>query len=262
VYIETGGLILGRLSENNAREGMEETMTQVTELTEAWTKQWGSAEWDIGESVALDSNDNIYVTGWTEGDIDGNDDAGKADIVLTKWSGDGTEQWTRQWGSADLDYGNSVAIDSNDNIYVTGTTGGDLDGNNNAGWSDIFLTKWDADGTEQWTRQWGSEETDYGNSVTVDSVGNIYVTGTTGGNLDGNTNAGWYDIFLTKWSGDGTKQWTRQWGSEETDSVQSASLDSKGNIYVTGWTEGGLSGNAEAVRYEIFLTKWSGEDKK
>ena len=45
-----------------------------------------------------------------------------------------------------------------------------------------------------------------GRGVTTDSSGNIYVTGETRGNLDGNTNSGGKDIFLVKYNSDGVKQ--------------------------------------------------------
>ncbi|HNT28202.1 MAG TPA: DUF1566 domain-containing protein, partial [bacterium] len=61
------------------------------------------------------------------------------------------------------------------------------------------------------TKQWGTSQTEYGRSVAIDSNGNIFVTGHTGGDLDGNTNAGnGYDIFLTKWNANGTKAWTKE----------------------------------------------------
>ena len=47
---------------------------------------------------------------------------------------------------------------------------------------------------------------DSGNGVTTDSSGNIYVTGSTWGGLDGNTSSGSYDIFLVKYNSDGVKQ--------------------------------------------------------
>ena len=64
----------------------------------------------------------------------------------------------------------------------------------------------------KWTKQLGTSSYDYGNGVTTDSSGNIYVTGYTGGGLDGNTNPGsgsgfvTNDIFLVKYDSSGTKQ--------------------------------------------------------
>jgi len=124
-----------------------------------------------------------------------------------------TKQWTKQLGTSTWDEGKDVTTDSSGNIYVTGYTGGGLDGNTNSGSYDIFLVKYNSSGTKQWTKQLGTSSSDSGNGVTTDSSGNIYVTGDTEGGLDGNTSLGSYDIFLVKYNSSGTKQWTKQLGT-------------------------------------------------
>ena len=60
--------------------------------------------------------------------------------------------------------------------------------------------------TSTWTKQLGTSYSDEGTGVTTDSSGNIYVTGKTGGDLDGNTSSGGNDIILVKYNSDGVKQ--------------------------------------------------------
>ena len=79
-------------------------------------------------------------------------------------------------------------------------------GNTSSGGDDIVLVKYNSSGTKQWTKQLGTSSGDYGNDVTTDSSGNIYVTGYTGGGLDGNTHFGDRDIFLVKYNSSGIKQ--------------------------------------------------------
>ena len=67
-----------------------------------------------------------------------------------------TKQWTRQLGSSGFDEGYGVTVDSSDNIYVTGSTKGGLDGNTSSGGNDIFLVKYNSSGTKQWTKQLGT----------------------------------------------------------------------------------------------------------
>jgi hypothetical protein len=57
--------------------------------------------------------------------------------------------WTKQFGTSSGDYGGGVTTDSSDNIYVTGSTDGGLDGNTNSGLRDIFLVKYNSDGVLQ-----------------------------------------------------------------------------------------------------------------
>ena len=77
---------------------------------------------DYGNDVTTDSSGNIYVTGYTGGELDGNTTSGNHDIVLVKYNSTGTKQWTKQLGTSSGDYGNDVTTDSSDNIYVTGYT--------------------------------------------------------------------------------------------------------------------------------------------
>ena len=57
-----------------------------------------------------------------------------------------------------------------------------------------------------WTKQLGTSSEDWAFGVATDSSGNVYVTGTTEGGLDGNTSAGRKDIFVVKYNSSGTKQ--------------------------------------------------------
>ncbi|HSA32863.1 MAG TPA: SBBP repeat-containing protein [bacterium] len=222
----------------------------------AWTKQWGSSGQDNGSALAVDGDGNIFVVGETADALDGNTAMGGWDIFLTKWNTDGTKAWTKQSGTASGNSAEGVAINSNGDIFVTGNTQGALDGNTSSGGYDIFLTKWSTDGTKSWTKQWGTSFDDYGYSLAVDSDGNIFVAGITEGALDGNISMGSCDLFLTKWDADGTKVWTRQWGTSVCDEGASVAVDGAGNIFVTGSTEGALDGNTPAGHYDLFLTKW------
>ncbi len=227
--------------------------------TKQWTKQLGTSSTDYGYGVTVDSSDNIYVTGHTEGDLDNNTNSGSSDLFLVKYNSSGTKQWTQQLGTSSLDDGRGVTVDSSDNIYVTGTTGGGLDGNTGLGGADIFLVKYNSSGTKQWTQQLGTSSNDYGRGVAVDSSDNIYVTGYTEGGLDNNTNSGDTDIFLVKYNSSGTKQWTKQLGTESRDHGYGIVKDSSDNIYVTGYTEGGLDGNTNSGAYDLFLVKYNSD---
>ena len=154
----------------------------------------------------MDSSNNIYVTGTTGGGLDGNTGLGGADIFLVKYNSSGTKQWTKQFGSSSNEFARDVTIDSTDNIYVTGFTGGGLDGNTNSGSEDLYLVKYNSSGTKQWIQQLGTESIDRGYGIVKDSSDNIYVTGYTEGGLDGNTNSGDNDTFLVKYNSDGVLQ--------------------------------------------------------
>ncbi len=60
--------------------------------TKQWTKLLGTPSSDTGRGVTTDSSGNIYVTGGTEGRLDGNTNSGSYDIFLVKYSSSGTKQ--------------------------------------------------------------------------------------------------------------------------------------------------------------------------
>ncbi len=226
--------------------------------TMAWIKQWGSTKDDEGRDVGLDIEGNIFVVGYA-GALSDSKPGDEGEAFLTKWNNDGVKQWTRQWKVG----GSSLAVDAVGNIFVTGGASS-TEGNPSFGSSDIFLTKVNGNGDFQWTKQWGSSEYERGNSVSVDPSGNIFVTGSTAGSIDGNTYAGGeseyiHDVFLTKWNADGTKAWTKQWGTGQDESGYSVATDDFSNVFVAGRTRGALHKQKNIGDYDIFLTKWSAE---
>ncbi len=226
------------------------------------TKQWGSNDSDEGKSVAVDNSGNVFVTGNVRDDLDGNTNVGENDIFLTKFDNEGNKLWSKQWGTTENDKGNSVAIDGSGNVFVTGYTEDGLDENTNAGGVDVFLNKFDNEGNKLWTKQWGTIGEDKGNSVAVDNSGNVFVIGSTFGDLDGNINNGGFDMFLTKFDNDGIKLWTKQWGSISWDNAFSVAVDSSGNVFITGMTTESLDGNTFIGIADIFLTKFDNEGNK
>ncbi|MBU0479357.1 SBBP repeat-containing protein, partial [bacterium] len=221
-----------------------------------WTRQFGSMSDDTSNNVALDGNGNIYLAGSTRGDLDGNKNMGISDIFLTKRDFYGNRLWTKMLGSSYTDYGESLAIGKSGNIYVTGFAGDDLGEKTYMGDGDIFLAKYDPSGNRLWTRMLGSTAGDIAYGITLDQNENIYLTGKTSGNLDGNKNTGNEDIFLVKYDPSGKKFWTKQIGSKDSDIASSVAIDKSGNIYLSGYTNGALDGNANIGAYDLFLMKF------
>ena len=202
------------------------------------------------------------MTGGTNGGLDGNTNAGNTDLFVVKYSSSGTKQWTKQLGSSSRDSANGVATDSSGNIYVTGTTYWELDGNTSAGKADLFVVKYNSSGIKQWTNQLGTWDSDFANGVATDSSGNVYVTGSTYRNLDGNTSAGNADLFVVKYNSSGTKQWTKQLGSSSDDYANGIVTDSSGSVYISGTTYGGLDRNTIAGNADVFVVKYNSSGTK
>lgn len=251
------GYTAGNLDGENNEGGNDIFLAKYNESgAKQWVKLLGTASEESGYDVAVDSTNNIYVTGYTDGDLDGQINDGGHDIFLAKYDTNGTRLWTKLLGTALHDYGYGVATDSTGNIYVTGRTYGNLDGQMNAGNDDIFLTKYDTNGTRLWTILLGTAFPEYGYGIVVGSTDNIYITGPTDGNLDGKVNSGGHDIFLAKYDGAGAKKWVVLLGTEFNDWGRRVTEDSSGNIYVTGQTYGNLDGQINAGSGDIFLAKY------
>ena len=95
------------------------------------------------------------------------------------------------------------------------------------------------------TKQLGAaDQITFGNALATDSGGHVYVAGSTKGGLDGNTLTGTYDFYLSKYSSSGVRLYTKQLGVAGRDTVATAvATDANDNVYVAGYTTGGLYGN-------------------
>jgi len=258
-----------------------------------WIDQYGTSIYDTsgyrsdhGKSVATDSNGNIYVTGDVGASLDGETyNGGTADMFISKYDATGTRLWSRLLGSSsdnyyNRDYGKSIAIDSNDNIYVGGWTSGILPGqtsdDNQNG--DGFLVKYNTGGQLIWTRQFGMigfvdvngadvevETTDQVEAVTTDASGNIYVTGRSYRGTTVND-----QVFIKKFDAEGVELWGRQLSSLNphpaiVDQVTSITADSYGDVYVAGYTGDVFpnvsvnDNNINIGRTDAFLAKYDAE---
>ena len=159
----------------------------------------------------------------------------------------------------------SIALDSSGNFFVGGcTTGNGLDGINLSGTQDAFITKYNSSPVRQWTKLLGvSSATTFGQSVSTDSSGNVFVGGYTNGSVDGNTLAGTQDIVVAKYNSSGTKQWTRQQGvTSVTVFGVSTTSDTSDSLFIAGCTDGGLDGNALTGTSDAFVTKFNSAGAK
>jgi hypothetical protein len=220
-----------------------------------WTRQFGTDQHDRSLGVAIDELGNAYVSGYTQGSLGGTN-AGSADAFLRKYDSSGTIQWTRQLGTNAFDFSNGVATDGLGHIYIAGGTNGSLAGAN-AGDTDAFLSKYDAAGNLQWTRQIGTSAFDSNRSVAADLLGNVFVTGSTAGDLGG-TGAGSYDGYISKYDSSGALQWIRQFGSSHFDESVSVTTDGLGGAIISGYTAGSLFGPhiGSTNFYDAFVSKY------
>jgi parallel beta-helix repeat protein len=189
--------------------------------TQAWN--WTdnpSGGSDLIESIAVDQEGNLYPTGHDK--IFGNDQ-----WRVVKLYPNGTQAWN--WTdnpSGNDDQANSVAVDSQGNVYAAGMDG--LYGSSNTQWRVVKLYP---NGTQAWN--WtdnpssGNDMVESG-SISVDSSGNVYAAGTD--YFYGN-----YQWRVVKLYPNGTQAWN--WTdnpSGGSDAALAIATDSSGNIYTAG----------------------------
>ena len=97
------------------------TAALTTPAVASWTQQLGTSANDIAQGIATDSSGNVYVTGYTQGALDGSN-AGYDDLFVVKYDSAGDRKWTKQLGTSSRDDATGIATDSSGNVYVTGYT--------------------------------------------------------------------------------------------------------------------------------------------
>jgi hypothetical protein len=164
------------------------------------------------------------------------------------------------WGNTSGDsFAWDVAVDGSNGYAFVGETQAtllDLGGGGltpSLGLRDAIIGRYDAAGTEQWSRQFGSAGEDIAYGVAIDDAGDVYVAGYFSGTLDltGDVAVGLTDVFIAKFNGaTGANIWVTPLGDAELDQARAIAVNGAGTVIaVTGWFEGSIDvGNgAEAA---------------
>ena len=167
---------------------------------------------------------------------------------MVKFNTNGDIIWTNQIGTI-YDIPQSVTLDTHNNIYVTGSTRGSLDGSSRSSFDrDVFLIKFNDNGSLIWSKQFGINGDEIGYSIAIDNENQIYITGKAGNNLDGKGTATGRE-FIVKYLPDGTQDWLKQLGNIGS----SISVNNLGELVVAGSVSGDLNGNKNAGGEDFFL---------
>ena len=248
--ISVAGFISGGSSDNTFVIKLSASGSQL------WLQQFNSPGDDRANGITIDSSDNIYITGEASGSLFGNSNAGGIDCYVAKYDVNGSQLWVKQFGTSSEDHSTGISAEKNGNVYVTGYSNGSLPGNSNLGNNDAFVVKYDASGNQIWVKQFGTSGEDRASGIVTDSSGNVYVSGYSSGTLPGNKNLGSNDAFIAKYNATGTQLWIKQFGTSSDDYAKGISIDTSGNIYVTGYSNGSLPGNKNLGSNDAFAAKY------
>ena len=226
----------------------------------AYSTYLGGPGEDLGYGVAVDHAGNAYLTGFASAGFPTTPhvyqvtSAGPPDAFVTKFSSSGTLVWSTFLGGLSTDYGFGIAVDQNENAYVTGVSysptfpGAPPGGaqTSNAGFGDAFVAKLksDASGLSYFTFLGGSE-TDYAEAISVNpTTGIAVISGETNSiNLPVTSGAfqkqlkGGENGFVAKLNPSGSVfSYATYLGGSRSDSLRGIALDAAGDAYVAGYT--------------------------
>lgn len=228
-----------------------------------WAKQMGGAETDSPLDIKIDNEGNILLAGIFRSTVDFDPGDGVFnltayygyDAFVAKYDASGNFIWAKQiGGNADFDQATSLIKDSETgNIFITGIFGGSVDFDPGPGVFalssnsfDAFILKLNNDGEFLWAGQIGGGGFDCGNSIALDTAGNVILAGVFEETADFDPGEEFYymtinggqplyaDGFVAKYSPDGDFVWAVQVGGPGQDWANAVTVDPFNDVVVTG----------------------------
>ncbi len=245
-----------------------------------WAVSGGSTNIDQTAAISADLSGNVIWAGqfWVQGFF-GEDtlfaqSASRA-IFLAKYDNSGEYLWSLSISGSAVKVVNDVATDANDNIYLTGYFEDSLFVADtvlvaSSAEQHFFIIKFDAAGNMAWSAQFGLSGLVRGSSIAVDNAGDIIAGGYFQGVVDfggyllqsGNID---FDLFVVKFSADGTVLWARETVGVFDDFCSAVAVDPQNNIYVSGSFLGEMSLgeniqiNTPGFKVNLFLLKYGAD---
>ncbi len=235
--IYVSGLTEGNLNKT-ANNGEEDAFITKfnTDGDLLWTTLVGGTGSESSTSIAIADDGSIYGCGFVDGGLDMESHSG-LDVLAYKLNSDGKEIWTKMLGGSMNDEAQSIDIDNDGSIIITGFTTAEYENISNLGFlHDIFVSKLDSNGKTIWNELIGTEDNDKAYSVEVGEDNSIYIGGFTAGDLEGVAHNG--AALVTKLNPNGSQNWMKVYGSTMSPDTGSYIFLNNGNIFLTSQEHG------------------------
>lgn len=187
-----------------------------------WERTYGGTGDDEGQFVQQTSDNGYIIAGFTN-----SFGAGNYDFYLIKTNVSGDTLWTKTYGGISWERGYTVQQTLDGGYIITGVTY-----SFGTGRGDVYLIKTNASGDTLWTRTYGGDSTDVGNSVQQTKDGGYIIAG-----LTNPLGRGDVDVYLVKTDSTGDTLWTRSYGGPGFDGAYSLAQTSDSGYILTGWTD-------------------------
>jgi len=236
----------------------DKSQSLTIDPTLTWGTYFGDSGSTFSQAIALDSNNNVYITGSTV-NTSGiattgaylTTNSGNYDAFIASFNSSGNILWATYYGGNDADLGYGINIDGNNNIYITGytksisgiATSGAYQTSNGGGYSDAFVAKFTSSGSLTWGTYFGGSGDEHGNGITTDAFNNVYVAGQTSSATSIATSGsyqtsfgGGRDAFVAEFTSAGNLSWATYFGGSGNDGANGIVTDLNSNVYITGST--------------------------
>ena len=240
----------------------------------SWLKRAGGAAHDEARGLALSAGTSIFISGYFEGNaVFGTttlfNSTGSKDVFTAMLDTSGAFIWAKASAGNDNEASYDVATDNAGNAYVAGyfhdTVSFGAFSLVSNGMDDVFITKYNSTGVEQWSVRAGGDSSDRAYAIVSDGAGNTFVTGSfEDTSAFGSTtliSAGNHDIFTAAFNSSGAPQWALRAGGAGFDRGYGITQSIQGDILVTGTYEQSASFGAQVLNTagasDLFLAKIS-----
>ncbi|GAB4374802.1 MAG: hypothetical protein Kow00121_19690 [Elainellaceae cyanobacterium] len=230
----------------------------ISEFGNAGRVLFGGSGADTAAKLAIDSEDNVYITGITNATLttDTNQPYANGDAYVVAYSKAGSLLWQDLLSSGTTqDYGRGIAV-SGDRVYITGQTEGALPDNSSAGGVDGFFASYNRiTGDRQWVKQFGTSGLDESQGIAVDSAGNLYLTGETTQSLFGAALGG-SDAWIARYDQNGSLLQSTQFGTAAADEAYGIRMGVNGKLYAIGQTFGAFPNQTNQGDYDAWIASY------
>ncbi|MBL7047544.1 MAG: hypothetical protein ISR95_07980 [Candidatus Marinimicrobia bacterium] len=225
-----GGYIMAGYTESFGN-GLEDVWLVKTDMfgIEEWTQTYGNSGEDIGKYIQATSDGGFIITGSTQTYTEN-----ARDVYLVKTDEYGNELWSRSFGGLSQDGGECVKETMDGGYIITGEIViPDTSGGYNY---DLYLIKTDINGIEEWSRNFGGNDFDWGYSVVQSSDGGFVVAGIY--TTRDSTTIDNQDLWVLKTDSEGLEEWNQTYGDQGYDVGYALIEAEDGGFVITGMTAG------------------------
>jgi len=223
-----GGYIVAGRTVSFGGGGVQAYLVKTDALGKTvWAKDYGERGSEEAHSIQVTHDGGYIFTGYS------NSLNGKGDVYLVRTNSEGDTLWTKAYGGLGIDGGNSVWETKDHGYIIAGETYSYGHGTVNA-----YLIRTNEKGDTLWTRVFGGNGIEQGNSVQETEDGGFIITGRTN-----SFGAGDYDVYLIRTDKNGRKIWMQTFGGTGSEEGRSVQQTKDGGFIIAGYTKSyGLGG--------------------